>query len=186
VITLGLDVSTSKTGWCLLSSDGSLLKMGCVRLTEEGDLFYRAEHLATEIARETAGIEEEIDVVIEEPLLRFARGMSSASTLLTLNRFNGMVTYACWKVLGVKPDHLNVIFARRELGIKKGKGDNVKEVVMSWVAGDVPHHEWPTKTITRGVRKGQVIFEDSCYDVADAYVMAKARFARRVKQDSRC
>ena len=168
----------------MLGQDGSLMKMGCISLTDSGDLFDRADTLVSGLQREIASLEDEIDLVIEEPLLRFAKGMSSASTLLTLNRFNGMVTHACWKTLGVKPDHLNVIFARRELGIKKDKGQNVKEVVMAWVASDVPSYEWPTKIISRGARKGQVIFEDFCYDVADAYVMAKARHVKRVKTGS--
>jgi hypothetical protein len=147
---LGLDVSTSKTGWCMLNDDESLHKMGCV-------------------------------VHGEEPLLSFARGMSSASTLLTLNRYNGMVTYACWRDLGVQPIHLNVIFARRNLGIKKQKGDNVKEVVMGWVAQQEKGYTWPTKVISRGKRAGEVVFEPICYDVADAYVMARAAHAGRVK-----
>ena len=181
MITLGLDVSTSKTGWCLLSDDGSLIRMGCVDLSSQNDLFTKTEFLMVSLVEEVGKINGEFEIVIEEPLLRFARGMSSASTLLTLNRFNGMVTYACWKEIGVKPTHLNVIFARRSLGIKRDKERNVKDVVMQWVASDVETYDWPTKIVTRGKRKGETVFEASCYDVADAYVMAKAIHVRRVK-----
>ena len=178
---LGLDVSTSKTGWCLIDSNGSLEKMGCVDLTSAHDLFEKTEILIKVISEETAHLREVYEVVIEEPLLSFARGMSSASTLLTLNRFNGMVTYACWRDLRIKPRHLNVIFARRSLGIKKNKGENIKDVVMTWVAGSVVDYVWPTKVISRGKRKGETVFEPYCYDVADAYVMAKAAHCGRVK-----
>ena len=178
---MGLDVSTSKTGWCLLSVDGRLVRMGCVRHAQEDDLFARAHALCAEI-KSILETHRSVEIVIEEPLLRFAKGMSSASTLLTLNRFNGMVTYACWSLLGIKPTHLNVIFARRSLGIKKEKGGNVKDAVMAWVAADVPEYQWPTKTLTRGKNRGQTVFEDVCYDVADAYVMAKAGHADCVKR----
>lgn len=177
---LGLDVSTSKTGWCILDDNGCLVKMGCVRSDADTDLFEKADRLVSAIKCELARVKTPIEIVIEEPLLRFAKGMSSASTLLTLNRYNGMVTHECWKSLGTKPTHLNVIFARRRLGIKKEKGENVKEVVMDWVSRDVPQHEWPTKVVTRGKKKGQVVFQDSCFDVADAYVMAKAAHVNRV------
>jgi hypothetical protein len=62
------------------------------------------------------------------------------------------------------------------------KGDNVKEVVMSWVAKELPDYGWPTKIVKRGKRAGQVVFEPHCYDVADAYVMARAAHAERVKR----
>jgi len=182
-VVLGLDVSTSKTGWCLLSDDGGLVKMGCVRHEQDDDLFSRAHALCADI-KVILDAHSGVEIVIEEPLLSFAKGMSSASTLLTLNRFNGMVTYACWSVLGIKPTHLNVIFARRSLGIKKEKGGNVKDAVMSWVAADVPGYQWPTRILTRGKNRGQTVFEDFCYDVADAYVMARAGHSNRVKRGS--
>lgn len=180
---LGLDVSTSKTGWCLLHNNGTLLKMGCVVSVEGSDLFDRADRLVTEMRAVLSEAEDPVEIVIEEPLLRFAKGMSSASTLLTLNRYNGMVTYACWNALGIRPTHLNVIFARRRLGIKKEKGDNVKEVVMRWVSENERGYVWPTRVVTRGKKRGLTIFEDSCFDVADAYVMARAHHVARVKGD---
>ena len=179
---LGLDVSTSKTGWCLLHIDGTLMKMGCVVSKDGSDLFDRADQLIAEIRAVLAESSSPVEIVIEEPLLRFAKGMSSASTLLTLNRYNGMVTYACWNALGIRPTHLNVIFARRRLGIKKEKGDNVKEVVMKWVAEHERDYVWPTRVVTRGKKSGQTIFEGSCFDVADAYVMARAHHVGRVKE----
>jgi len=177
---LGLDVSTSKTGWCLLRDDGTLAKMGCVESHSGADLFDKADHLVKTLV-DIVKDQGVIEIVIEEPLLRFAKGMSSASTLLTLNRYNGMVTYACWRDLRIRPTHLNVIFARRRLGIKKEKGDNVKEVVMKWVSSDLKDYEWPTRVVSRGKRKGETIFEETCFDVADAYVIAKAHHAARVK-----
>jgi len=145
------------------------------------DLFAKADRLAEEVKSQIQGHQQGLQIVIEEPLLRFARGMSSASTLLTLNRYNGMVTHAVWKSTGVKPTHLNVIFARRRLGIKKGKDDKVKEVVMDWVAKSLPDYQWPTRVVTRGKNRGAVIFEESCFDVADAYVMARASYESLVK-----
>lgn len=179
--TLGLDVSTSKTGWCLLESDGQLSAMGCVPLQGCVDLFEKTAHLLDALRAEVGSLTSDpLEIVIEEPLLSFARGASSASTLLTLNRFNGMVTYACWKEMGVKPVHLNVIFARRSLGIKRDKTRNIKEVIFEWVSADLPDYSWPTRDVTRGKNRGKVLLDETCYDMADAYVMAQAHSKARV------
>jgi hypothetical protein len=33
---------------------------------------------------------------------------------------------------------------------------------------------WPEKTLKSGKRKGLTIFDECCYDMADAYVIGKA------------
>ena len=40
---LGLDISTSCTGWCLLSENGSLIDMGSIPLSRERDFFKKAD-----------------------------------------------------------------------------------------------------------------------------------------------
>ena len=39
---LGLDVSTSCTGWCLLKEDGSFVDLGYISLNKEKNLFEKA------------------------------------------------------------------------------------------------------------------------------------------------
>ena len=57
-------------------------------------------------------------VFIEENLQSFRSGFSSAQTLSTLARFNGMVSQVCYSEFGIIPEYINVNSARKNLGIK--------------------------------------------------------------------
>ena len=107
--------------------------------------------------------------------------MSSAQTLSTLARFNGIVSLLAFQVTGLEPIHANVNAVRKTIGLKliskKKGGKPTKEQVLDWVHLNVQNnanvnYEWPTKTLKSGPRKGQDILDPQCYDMADAYVMA--------------
>ena len=175
---LGLDISTSCTGWCVLHKDGTLSSMGYIDLKNKKCLFEKAVvvkdtlsniHLKNEIQR----------VFIEENLQSFRSGFSSAQTLSTLARFNGIVSYLCFEEFGFRPLFLNVNSSRKMLGIKiereKNCGISTKEQVLNWItANALKSYPWPTKTLKSGPRKGRVVLEPGCYDMADAYVVAAA------------
>ncbi len=173
---LGLDVSTSCTGWCLLEEDGSFVNLGYISLSKERNLFEKAL-----IVKETLSflhIKYDIDTVfIEENLQAFRPGLSSAKTLLTLARFNGIVGYLSQQEFFCEPVYINVNVARKSVGLKiirKSKGGApTKEQVHQWVSKQV-NFNWPTKKLKSGPRKGQVILETGCYDASDAYVIAVA------------
>ena len=71
---------------------------------------------------------------------------------------------------------VNVIRARSSLGIKldRKSDKNTKEQVFEWVQKrkEFENFQWPTKVLKSGPRKGQEIFDKSCYDIADAAVMS--------------
>jgi Holliday junction resolvasome RuvABC endonuclease subunit len=171
---LGLDISTSCVGWCVLTSEGNLLKMGYIPLSKETDTFSKASRVSKELS--WLNIEYEIaHVFIEENLQAFRPGLSSAKTLLTLARFNGIVSYICHKEFSIAPVNINVNSARKalEIKIKKKSDKSTKEQIIDWVSGRL-NYDWPTKKLKSGPRKGKVILEPSCYDMADAYVIALA------------
>ena len=173
---LGLDVSTSCIGWCVLGPGGRLVSMGYIHLTKLENLFMKAEKASEELLklRELYNINK---VYIEENLQAFRPGLSSAKTLLTLARFNGIVGYLSQQCFGFEPEYINVNAARMAVGLKiirKNKGGApTKEQVQSWVSNQV-EYIWPEKILKSGPRKGQSILEPGCYDAADAYVIAKA------------
>ena len=119
----------------------------------------------------------EVDVIaVEENLQAFRRGMSSARTLSTLARFNGIVCFIAQDVFETDVHLLNVISARKSVGLKidrKNKTHTVKDQVLEWVKNqpDFKDFDWPMKTLARGPRKGQTIHEKRCYDIADAAVI---------------
>jgi hypothetical protein len=121
-------------------------------------------------------------ICIEENLQSFRTGLSSAKTLAALARFNGIVSYLSEQVFEIAPEFLNVNSARRSVGItlvrKKDGGRPTKEQVFDWVSKEMSdtdnQYQWPVKTLKSGPRKGKTILEPGCYDMADAFVIARA------------
>ena len=89
---LGLDISTSCTGWCIIDASGKLIGMGSISLSKDKSIFKKAQKVKRELSR--LNIEYDIEkVCVEENLQAFRPGLSSAKTLLTLARVNGIVSY---------------------------------------------------------------------------------------------
>lgn len=176
---LGLDISTSATGWCLTTMSGEFVDMGAIQLTNTKNIFEKAK-----VVRETLeAISTKYkvkNVAVEENLQGFRRGLSSARTLVTLARFNGIVSYIASDVFLVQPTFFSVVSARKELGLKiqreKLCGVSTKQQVLDWVTIELSDTKWtwPNKILKSGPRKGLTILEPTAYDMADAYVMARS------------
>jgi len=174
---LGLDISTSCTGWCILDNDESLIKMGFIQLSKIKSLFKKAQAVRDEISKINIGYE--IDSIrIEEDFQAYRPGFSSAKTLSTLSKFNGIVSYICFEEFYIDPIFVNVNKARKSLGIKikreKDCGKSTKEQILDWVSSQMSatNYKWPVKILKSGPRKGQTILDPACYDMADSYVIA--------------
>jgi len=180
---LGLDISTSCTGWCILDSNqGSVSRVdvGAVKLERLESMFSKAccvREFLLSIKN------HQIDkIFIEENLQSFSSGKSSAQTLVTLARFNGIVSYIAEEVLRLPPSFLNVSAARKQLGLKTVKeavsGVPLKEQVFDWVKKDQSQRsiivDWPYRELKSGPRKGEIVLDKSAFDMSDAYVMALA------------
>lgn len=77
----------------------------------------------------------------------------------------------------MKPTVINVNNARKLVGIKidkKDKTKTTKEKVLEQVQQLDSRIIWPERTLKSGPRKGLKIFDDCCYDMADAFVIGKA------------
>ena len=173
---IGLDISTSCTGWCILDKSGCFIDMGYVSLASSKSTHAKAKKMASELSR--LHIAYDIDsVFIEENLQAFRPGFSSAKTLLSLARFNGIVSYIAQEEFYCEPSYINVNVARKSAGLKviskKNGGKPTKEQVFDWVKAKISY-SWPTKILKSGPRKGQKIFESGCFDMADAYVISLA------------
>ena len=174
---LGLDISTSSTGWSLLSSEGKLIEQSYIRL----DKIKNTMGKAAEVSKTLDRIKEKYDITsifIEENLQMFRPGLSSAKVLITLARFNGMVTLISYNVFGIEPEFLNVNAARKLVGLKidrKDKSKSTKEKIIEWADAELDQNfTWPKKILKSGPRKGTEIYENGCYDIADAYVISRA------------
>ena len=176
---LGLDISTSCTGVCIVDSEadttnGDHIKFldriefkGCDTLWEKADRV-QSYLLGLRDADFSIGKIERISV--EEPLMGFRTGMSSAQTITMLMRFNGIVSYIARKIFGVEPEYISSGHARKVCGIKLQKtkigGPQKEQVFAHMQRNDLKHIVWETK------KNGNIV--DWSRDATDAYVVARA------------
>lgn len=181
---IGLDISTSCTGWCVVGPEGNLVEIGHIPLSKINSAYKKASKVRSVLAE--LHIRHDItNVFIEENLQAFRPGLSSAKTLLTLARFNGIISYIAQEQFFCMPEFLNVNVARKAVGLKiisKRKGGApTKEQVLDWVKEKITC-DWPTKTLKSGPRKDLTIPDPGCYDMADAYVIALAGSSIRTSE----
>ncbi|HAW81469.1 MAG TPA: hypothetical protein DCX27_18260 [Balneola sp.] len=160
---LGLDVSTSIIGVCLLKDD-KVVKADYIDLRKVSGLLHKAQAVEDYINNNLKEIKIE-HIFIEQALMFFRRGGSTAKTMAILQNFNGVVSWLCFKLLELEPQYITPISARSKCGIKVPRGKKAKEVVME--------HFLETKEFPIDyTRYGNV--QKYCYDMADAVVVAKA------------
>ena len=176
---LGLDISTSIVGICLLDSDKDLVDLCSINLKKIKCIFSKSSTVRDEFTKikNKYSFTEDFKISIEESFQSFSKGFSSAKTLSQLNRFNGIVSYLSADIFSVIPTYINVNSARKNLEIKINKKLELstKEQVFQWVKNNLKDNfDWPMKTLKSGPNKGLVKFDESCYDMSDAYVICKA------------
>lgn len=164
---LGLDISTSCTGVCILDQDNNLVVLDSIRLDKCKDFFDKCATVKNylDVLNKLHNIQY---IFIEQDLQAFRPGLSSAATINTLARFNGAVTFMAYQGISIRPNMINVIRARSTVGLKinhKDKSKTTKDKVHEWVSGEI-EFDWPKK------KTGAV--KTSCYDMADAYVICRA------------
>ena len=173
---LGIDISTSITGFCVFDDLGNPVAISHVNLTKAGSFYDKVKEVKKHLMKlmYQHGFKK---VVVEESMQAFASGASSAKTLFTLAKFNGIVQWLCFDQFGIEAEALNVSTARKHAGIKidRKSKKNTKEQVLEQVMAIAPNNfEWPERALKSGPRKGMIIKENCCFDMADAYVIAKA------------
>ena len=113
---LGLDVSTSIIGVCLFKDD-KVVKADYIDLRKISGLLHKAQAVEDYINNnlQEAQIEH---IFIEQALMFFRRGGSTAKTMATLQNFNGVVSWLCFKLLELEHQYITPISARSKCGIK--------------------------------------------------------------------
>ena len=173
---LGLDISTSCTGWCILNDSGTLVAMGSIKLAGSKSVYDKTEV----VKKSFSDIKEKhpiSHIYVEENLQAYRPGFSSAKTILALAKFNGIVSYVANEIFDCKPVDINVNVARKTIGLKIQKGKSstktTKEQVFDWVSSELKF-DWPKKTLKSGPRKGVTVLDPSAFDMSDAFVIASA------------
>ena len=162
---LGLDFSTSITGYTVLDYEGNILACDHIDLRKEKNFFKKVrrinQHLGT-----LSDIYEIEQVYIEQSLQSFRSGFSSAQTLSLLSKINGIVSWICYNMFGHEPIYLAATSARKACGIKVPKGQKAKAVSLQFVVDNVPAFE------VQYTRHGNP--KAGYADRSDSYVIARA------------
>ena len=163
---LGLDISTSITGYTLIDEDKIILN-GAWDTRKYKDFFEKVVHVqeGLDIIRKEYGKEIKA-VYIEQSLQSFRSGFSSAKTLSTLSRFNGIVSWLVFDKYKLKPEYLAATSARKLCGIKIPRGQKAKQVVLKFLLDNEPSF------VIDYTRNGNP--KPESYDRADSIVIAKA------------
>ncbi len=168
---VGLDISTSITGVTVLKENGEIDYNFAIDTRKYKNFFKKVEVVKSALETMISAPEA---VYIEQSLQSFRSGFSSAKTLSTLSRFNGVISWICYEMWQLEPQYLAAVSARKQCGIKVPKGEKAKKVVMQYVLDNVP------KVLIEYTKHGNP--KPHCYDMADSWVIARAGWLDCQKQ----
>ena len=166
---LGLDISTSITGYTILDNEGNIVTCDHIDLRKEKNFFNKIQIVNTRLEeiREEHPVER---VYIEQSLQSFRSGFSSAQTLSLLSKINGIVSWLCYNLFYGEPKYLAATSARKLCGIKIPKGQKAKKVSLQFVVDNVPGFD------VEYTRHGNP--KAGYADRSDSYVIARAGWVR--------
>ena len=166
-VTLGLDISTSITGATVMKKNKIIETfVWDTRNKRKFPTFYeKAKFIKDNILtiKNNHGI---TNIYIEQSLQSFRSGFSSAQTLSTLARFNGVVSWFCFEIFGMQPEMIAATSARKQAGVGIKRGDNAKEKVLQFVIDNFPQIE------IQYTKHGNP--KPGTYDLCDSIIIALA------------
>jgi len=165
---LGLDISTSITGYSILDASGKIIKTGHWDFRNKNNfqnIFEKAHATKGNLSKIKNGYDIK-HIFIEPALHMFAPGKSSAKTLSTLTKFNGIVSWFCYEIFMIEPEYIPAVSARKKCGITIKRGKTAKGQVLRFLLDFEP--DFNVEYTKFGNPKPY------CYDEADSLIIAKA------------
>jgi hypothetical protein len=138
---LGLDISSTKTGVCVLDYDGNLKYINYIltKTTTKAekekfqDIYDKTKYILFQLEELFTMFPGITRICIEEPLSKFAPGKSQIHTLKVLFEINYAISYELYRLYNIKPIHINPMTARSVNKIKIKKGEDAKNIVFDFV-----------------------------------------------------
>ena len=136
---IGLDISTSITGATVVEN-GKIIKTDFwdTRNKKRFPTIYQKANYIKDKLKSLASEFNISHIYIEQSLHSFRSGFSSAQTLSTLSRFNGIISWVCWELFSLEPEMIAATSARKQAGVGIKRGDNAKEKVLQFVLDNYP------------------------------------------------
>ena len=167
---LGLDISTSITGYSVLNNDGTIAEIGSWDTRDKKqyldwiDKVKKIKYELTVLNRKYS-----IEHVFIEPALKmFMMGKSSAHIISTLIKFNGIVSWLVYEIFEKEPEYIPAVSARKQCGLTIRRGTKAKEQVMEFLLDTEPAFG------VEYTKNGNL--KPHCYDEADSLIIAKAGY----------
>jgi hypothetical protein len=171
---LGLDISTSCTGVCLVDENEQVVVFDAVKLTSSTlhTMWDKADRGIEEI-KKLVGDKKVERIYVEANAKMFSKGFSSADTLAVLSKFNGIISYLSHKAFNAEVVDVNVTSARKAVGFKNTKTDKrpVKEKVFDYVTALHPEFPWKKHVAKTGKNQGQEVYNTEMKDATDSWVI---------------
>lgn len=172
---LGLDISTSITGYTVLDGQTVVvcdkLDLRSKKYTDFLDKSVAAKQLLQQIKQKYP-----IKHIFIEETLNVLSGKSSAHVIMTLNRFNGIMSWQAYEILGIKPQYISSRQARKMAGISIPKGVDAKETVINFLLANEPQFKVEYSKFGN--------WAQGTSDRADSLVIAKAGYLLCQNQNS--
>jgi Holliday junction resolvasome RuvABC endonuclease subunit len=176
---LGVDVSTSITGFAVVA-DNQLVYYDSIDMRKHKNVFDKTIAIKEKIldlfemyqcnnddSMRLGNSDYPIEhIYIEQPFTFFNSGGSSAKTMATLQKFNGIVSWLLFETFEIRPEYVGATTARKHAGIKVPRGQKAKQVVLQHLLDTEP--AFKIEYTKHGNPKPE------SYDRADAIVVAKA------------
>ena len=174
---LGLDISTSITGFTILDKEGEIVYNDALDTRKYKSMFEKARNLQEKL-KEIKKSYKINNIYIEKSLQSFRSGFSSAKTLSVLSAFNGIVSCMCFNIYKLEPEYIAATSARKLCGIKVPKGEKAKAVVIKFLLDNEPSF------VIEYTKFGNP--KPKYFDMADSIIIARAGFelCRQNKQKS--
>jgi len=178
---LGVDVSTSITGFAIVA-DGQIVYYDSIDLRKHKNIFSKTISIKEKILDLYEMYQLNNDdvssvgfgdskfpirhIYVEQPFTFFNSGGSSAKTMATLQRFNGIVSWLLYEIFEIEPKFIGATSARKTVGIKVPRGQKAKQVVLQHLLDNEP--AFKIEYTKHGNPKPE------SYDRADAIIIAMA------------
>ncbi|KAF0974491.1 hypothetical protein FDP41_006523 [Naegleria fowleri] len=179
---LGLDISSSKTGYSILNENGKAIECGLIDTSHITSLqqfgLFMKENFRNISQRYTGSSSNDDEWIVgaEEFLLKF-KSTSSANTIAKLANCNTLACYECANELPVtKLLKLNVRAARSFFLIKEADKSKQANKTIKKQVFNALIHLLPSTYQVRYTRNGDV--HESNYDVTDSLLIALYTFVR--------
>ena len=134
---LSLDISTAIVGICVMNKDDDKEFYLSHITTKKGlDFWDKLDQVKIELGKILSRYNI-VSFAVEEAVMGFQMGLSSAGVIITLSKFNAVVCSYVRDCIGVKPIYVEPSAARKFIGIplmtRKKCGKSQKEQTTDWL-----------------------------------------------------